>query len=110
MGWRVEPEGSKPDRRFSAPAVAKREDAVEPMRGVEMHAVAVREFKRREPADRLTAPGALPMRQALAVLHVPVVLDLTPRNPRRLAGGVKSAPIRQPFAISGAPVGDRAIG
>ena len=89
--WRVEPERPQAGRRFGLPALAESEQAVEPVRAVEMHAVVILEVKRRDPADRFAAAGALPMRHALAILHVPVIFDFAPSEPRCFVGGVKGS-------------------
>src|SRR5262245_31382559 len=68
---RIEPERAQTGTRLATPALAESEQAVEPVRAVEMHAVAIREVKRRDPADWPSTSRALPMRQALAVLRVP---------------------------------------
>jgi hypothetical protein len=72
---RIEPERPKAGDGFAAPPRAETEQAIEL---VEMHAVTVGEVQRREPADRLIAPSALPLRNAGAVATVPFVQKLTP--------------------------------
>ena len=89
--------------RLAAPALAESEQAVEPVRAIEMHAVAISEVERNEPANRFAAARALPIRRALPVLHMPVIFDFAPSEPRCFVGGVKGAPIRQRLTISGAP-------
>jgi len=60
---------------LAAPTLAEGEQAIEL---VEMHAVAVRQVERGEPADRLPASGALPLRDPSAVATVPFIHQLAP--------------------------------
>jgi hypothetical protein len=49
-----------------------------------MHAVAISEVERSEPANRFAAACTLPMRRALPVLHMPVIFNFAPSEPRHL--------------------------
>src|SRR6516164_7094298 len=67
-----------------------------------MHAVAISKVECREPADRFAATCALPMRRALPVLHMPVVFNFAPSEPRCFADGMmKGAPISHCLLMSG---------
>ena len=100
----MEPQRPQAGRSFGPPALAKGKQAIEPVRVVEMHAVAIREVEYRQAADRLITPSALALRRPHGMQTVPAVLQFAPGEARGFLRRVKSPPICQRLAMSSAPV------